>query len=71
MAETMINAHPLTAQHHIRYLLDRGKVNQASFWHKAAGALGRPEAPLSRIVEVAKEAIKGIFLSERAKAVMF
>jgi hypothetical protein len=46
------------------------QMNQIWQWHLAATKLGRPEAYLNRITEVAKESVKGVPLSEKAAAAM-
>jgi len=46
------------------------QMNQLWQWHLAATKLGRPEAYLNRITEVAKESVKGTHLSEKAAVAM-
>jgi DNA primase len=62
--------HPEQSEKVAQPLANQAQMNQLWQWHLAATKLGRPEAYLNRITEVAKESVKGTPLSEKAAAAM-
>jgi hypothetical protein len=62
--------HPEQSVRVVQPTANQAQMNQLWQWHIAATKLGRPEAYLNRITEVAKESAKGVSLSEKAAAAM-
>lgn len=62
--------HPEQSGKAVQPTANQTQMNQLWQWHFAATKLGRPEAYLNRITEVAKESVKGTPLSEKAAAAM-
>jgi DNA primase len=62
--------HPEQSGKVVHPAASQNQMKQLWQWHLAATALGRPEAYLARITEVAKESAKGASLSEKAASAM-
>jgi DNA primase len=62
--------HPEQSGKVVQPTANQTQMNQLWQWHLAATKLGRPEAYLARITEVAKETVKGVTLSEKATVAM-
>jgi DNA primase len=62
--------HPEHSGKVVQPMANQAQMNQLWQWHLAATKLGRPEAYLARITEVAKESVKGTPLSEKAAAAL-
>jgi hypothetical protein len=62
--------HPEQSGKAVQPTANQAQMNQLWQWHLAATKLGRPEAYLARITEVAKESVKGACPSEKAIVAM-
>lgn len=62
--------HPEQVEKMAQPTANQAQMSQLWQWHLAAKAIGRPEAYLTRITEVARESVKGACLSENAAVAM-